>query len=91
MKKMNLKPGVKYKGYAYLNEYGEFEFTPAEIGKNQGKKRLLVERESFTVHVTDHVMIIHQRLVLQKENRAILTEYCKQVNELLNILGKYEF
>lgn len=43
MQKLDLKPGVKVRGWGYLNEYGEMHFQPEKKGSRPSSKKLLFE------------------------------------------------
>lgn len=89
--KRDLQPGVKYRGYGVLNEYGEFEFIPEETGKNKGKRKLIKQGNDFSVAETRDLVIVH----ITKQKNANLTRlqflnnYLETVNETLKILGDY--
>ena len=47
MKKIELKPGIHYKGSAILNEYGQVQFTAYQQGTKPGNLHTVVERTTF--------------------------------------------
>lgn len=85
-----MQPGVKYRGYGLVNEYGEFEFIPENTGSRQGRKKIIKEGDGYNVSNTNAHIVIH--LLLKKENERIklVKEYMKLVNNVLEILRDYE-
>lgn len=49
MEKIDLPIGKKVKGYGLRNEYGEFQFIPAQIGTRTDGMRLVTENEAFQI------------------------------------------
>jgi hypothetical protein len=91
MKKVKeMKPGVRYPGYGFVNEYGEFQFTPSEVGSRAGQKKLLKSCENYTVHTTTKCMIFHlcidRKMTVVEKIRKII----ELMNELINIVREYE-
>ena len=50
MNKLTLEPGRKYRGSAWVNEYGEVQFRPEQKGTKLGNMKLVVEHESFSIY-----------------------------------------
>lgn len=85
-----LKPGVKYRGYGYLNEYGEFQFVPSEVGSRQGQRKLIKGEENFTVYTTDKLIIFHCCMDRKLSFFERIKKAMELLNELINILRNYE-
>ena len=85
-----MKPGVRYPGYGFINEYNEFQFTPSEVGSRVGQKKLLKEGRDFTVHTTKKKVIFHCTIDrgLSLNNR--IKKAIELLNELINIFREYE-
>ena len=90
LKKVEMKPGVKYKGYATLNEYGEIQFTPEQTGVNQGKFRVVKEGQFYSIGVTPNFILVRQKLA-KKNCLELITEFMKTVNMIMQDLRSYEF
>ena len=41
MNKMNLEPGVKYRGTGWINEYGEFQFQREKKGSKASNLKIV--------------------------------------------------
>lgn len=52
--KLNLEPGRKYRGSAWINEYGQFEFMPERKGSRPGNYRLVHDNGAVTIHESSH-------------------------------------
>lgn len=88
--KIDLQPGVKYKGYGLINPYGEFEFIPEQTGSRQGKRKLIKDGDGYTLSETSQLLIVH--LSISKENKglALIKELLKITNELVTFIRNYE-
>ena len=88
--KIELEPGKRYKGYALVNEYGEFEFYPEQKGSRQGQFKTVKETESYTLRTTQNLVVVHLRL--PKSNGLTLIKHLMGVvNNLINDVKTYEF
>ena len=47
MNKMELKPGVKYRGSAIINDYGQVQFTAYQQGTKPGNLHTVLETPFF--------------------------------------------
>lgn len=50
MEKLTLEQGRKYRGWAWLNEYGQIQFTPQQKGTKPGNFKLVLEHEDFSLY-----------------------------------------
>lgn len=55
MKKIKMEPGRKYRGSAWVNEYGEIQFRPEQKGSKPTNLKLVMEHESFSIYESEHV------------------------------------
>ena len=76
----DMQPGVKYPGYGFINEYGEFQFTPQETGSRKEQKKLVKEDENSSVYRTAKYIILHGKI----ERRLPMLDRIKAVIELMN-------
>lgn len=86
---MNLEVGKKYRGWGYLNAYGEMMFTPEQKGVNAGKSKLIKETDSYKISTSINLVQIYIKLPKKKGNE-LLQEFFKNVNELIQDLRTYE-
>lgn len=47
---MQMEPGKKYKGTAYINEYGEFDFTPYQQGTRENGMKVVREGQDYSIY-----------------------------------------
>lgn len=87
---MKMEVGKKYRGYGFLNEYGEFDFIPEQKGANLGKKRLVKEGDGYTFYVTDAKVILHITLDRVKDKIALLRKFGAIISELFLNVKEYE-
>lgn len=89
-KKIDLQPGVKYKGYGFVNEYGEFEFTPEQTGSRKGQKRFIKTGDRYTVSETRDLVIVHISVPKVTPKLKLVKDYLEVVNQTLLIIKDYE-
>lgn len=70
LERLRLEPGVRYPGYGWINEFGEMQFTPQQVGANKGKKRLLCEGTGYTIYLTDKLVILHMSVNREQEEHT---------------------
>lgn len=88
--KLELKAGIKYRGYGFINDFGEFEFTPEQTGSRMGKRRLIKEGENFTISETSAVRIFHLTLPKSLSGLDLIKEFLNTMNKIVEILRDYE-
>lgn len=88
--RVDMIPGVKYKGYGTLNSFGEFEFIPEQTGSRKGQRKLLKMGKNFTISETNQCILIHLNVSKQKDKVALMREYLKLTNNVLSIIKDYE-
>ena len=85
-----MKEGVKYPGYGYINKFHEFQFIPAQKGKNEGKKKLVKEGEGWSVYTTNDNIIVHMRVSRKEKASENLTAYLNKQDNVLGVLREYD-
>lgn len=88
--KRNFEVGKKYRGYGYLNEYGEFEFIPENTGSRQGITKKLKEGEDFSVSTTSKYVLVHIRLERPASGVPGVQKLMKKVDNVLKVLLEYD-
>lgn len=58
-KKRTMEPGVKYRGYALLNEYGEIEFIPEDTGSRKGVVKMVCQTDQYKVSTTKNRVLVY--------------------------------
>lgn len=87
--KVEMPVGKRVKGYGMLNEYGEFDFTPTQVGINAGKTKIIKEDEDFSVKESVNFVLVNFRLPKGKRMQ-IIKLYLNVMNKILNVLNTYE-
>lgn len=91
MKKITLEPGKKYKGYAVLNEYGEIQFTPAQVGSKPDQKRVVKEADDYTIYSTKNYVIASIRLPRELQFMQRISALMSVIDKLIKDFKKYDF
>ncbi len=48
--RMTMEPGVRYRGYASINEFGEISFTPEQKGSRPSNLSIVYRDEHITLY-----------------------------------------
>lgn len=91
MKKIKLEPGKKYKGYAVLNEYGEINFTPSQIGSKPDQKKIVKEDDEYTIYSTKNYVIASIKLPRELSFMKRISALMAIVDKLLQDFKHYDF
>lgn len=86
-----IEVGVKYKGYGFLNEYGEWTFVPEETGSRAGQKKLLSEGDGYSVYTTSKKLIVHLSVCKSGNKLEMIKAFFNMCNRLIQILKEYDF
>lgn len=55
MKEIQLEPGKKYRGTAWLNKYGEVHFRPEQKGTKPQNMHVVLEHENFSLYESKEI------------------------------------
>lgn len=87
---MEIKVGVPYKGSGVLNNFGQWTFTPSQVGSREGQKSLVKQDTNYTLYSTKKKVIIH--ITLERgERMSLIAAFCKVVDKLLLNFKDYDF
>lgn len=90
MKKMNFEVGKKYRGYGFINEYGEFEFTPEQTGAKKGQVTQLRCTDDYSLSYTKKYVLVHLRLE-KSTTMELIKRLMNICSNLIIDFKKYEF
>lgn len=88
--KLEMEAGVKYRGYGFINEFGEFEFTPEATGSRQGSVKILKTGENFTVSYSSRSIIFHGRLERGLNMIERIRKLTSMFNVIFQVIKEYE-
>lgn len=57
-----MTPGKRYKGYGSINEFGEFDFTPSQVGSKPDQKKIIKETDEYTLYETKNFVLTSIRV-----------------------------
>lgn len=91
-KKEEMKPGVKYKGYGFINEFKEFCFQPEATGSQAGREKMVKAWPDamVTVKETKNYLIITIKEEKTQDEPSRARSLMKKFNLLFNFLKNYE-
>lgn len=89
--KMKLEPGVKYRGWGMVNEYGEVTFEASQPTTNPNGMKIVREDEDFTLYESSNYWKASVRLSksggLTREQ--MLKQFASKLWAAVWTLGKY--
>lgn len=88
-KKLEMEVGKKYRGYAVLNEYGEFDFMPEQTGARAGNIKQVKETQDYVLSTSKKKVLIHIRLE-RLSGLKLVQKLLTVMNEILTDLRTYE-
>lgn len=88
--KLEMEAGVRYRGYGFINEFGEFEFTPEATGSRQGSVKVLKQGENFTISYTSKSVIIHGRLERSLDTLTRIKKLSAMFNLIFEVVRDYD-
>lgn len=88
--RLDLQVGVKYRGYGFINAFGEFEFTPEQTGSRQGRRRVVKEGECYSISETSATRIFHITLPKELTGFELIKAFMKVMNSIIDTLRDYE-
>lgn len=88
--KLGMEAGVRYRGYGFINEFGEFEFTPEATGSRQGSVKVLKQGENFTISYTSKSVIIHGRLERSLDTLTRIRKLSAMFNLIFEVVRDYD-
>lgn len=90
LKEMEIKVGVPYKGSGVLNNFGQWTFTPSQVGSREGQKKFVTGGENYTLYSTNKKVIIHISLD-RADKMELLSAFMKLTDNLLLHFKNYDF
>lgn len=83
-----MQPGVRYKGYAFLNKFREFCFTPEATGSQAGREKLLQSwpEQGTTIKETKNYIIVTIKESKTLEEPARARSLMSKFNLIFNFL-----
>ena len=85
-----MTPGKRYKGYGSINEFGEFDFTPSQVGSKPDQKKIIKETDEYTLYETKNFVLTSIRVpkTLSVFNRILFL--LQNVDKIVSEFKKYE-
>lgn len=91
MKKMTFVPGQRIKGYGIMNEFGEFDFIPSEIGSREGAIKEVCRTKEFTMTETKNYIVLHIKVDKAGGIMDRVRSFLNVTNDVIARLSKYDF
>lgn len=85
LKKEEMTPGIKYRGYGMLTEWKEFTFIPEKTGSRQGREVLLYAKGPLQISKTKNLIRVKFNMPLS-DNKL---EYLRLFGDVFNDFTKF--
>lgn len=89
-KKRVFEVGKKYRGYGFLNEFGEFDFVPEETGSRQGVVKKVKEGANFSVSTTSKYCLVHIRIERPAGGLNGVRKLMLEVDDVIKTILNYD-
>lgn len=90
MAKEGMKQGVRYRGYGFINEFNEFQFTPEQTGSRKEQKKLVKEGDGFTIYKTKKSVIFHVKIDRSDGRNKLVGLFLNVTNRIMQVLSNYD-
>lgn len=90
-KKLDLVPGIRYKGYALVNEYGQIQFDPEEKGAHEGRIKEVKRGDNYIVKESREYILLSIKVKRGETALDRVQNLMNVVNQLVNIFKEYDF
>lgn len=87
LKKEEMTPGIKYRGYGMLTEWKEFTFIPEKTGSRKGREVLLYEKGPLQISRTKNLIRVKFNMPLMDKKDKL--EYLRLFGEVFNDFTKF--
>lgn len=86
-----MKPGVKYKGYGFINKFKEFCFQPEATGSQAGREKLLKAwpEQGTTIKETKNYIIVTLKVSKVQEESERARTLMSRFNLIFNFLKSH--
>lgn len=89
-KKMQLVPGVKYKGYGGVNEYGQLFFDACQQKSNPNNMKLVKETGTFTLYESKNFLKVSCKIEKNTDKFAMIKNFMAAFKAACVELKNYE-
>lgn len=89
--KVSLEVGQRYRGWGWINEFGEFEFSPEEKGARLGQVKAVKQGDNFKVSESKKYVLVHMKVEKSGTTVERLQYFLSIVKDIIDILKTYDF
>lgn len=90
-KKIDLVPGVKYRGTGCITEYGEFDFVPEQKGTKPNNMKLVKETDDFSLYESKDFVKVTVKIPKVTKKTELISKFMKSFTNAVLELKNYEF
>lgn len=91
MEKIDLPVGKKVKGYGIRNEFGEFQFIPAQVGSRPDGMKVVKETAEYVIYECKNKVKVVLNISKEKNDVSYPVGLFKLLNNIIADLRNYDF
>jgi len=84
--RMTMEPGIRYRGYASINEFGEISFTPEQKGTRPQNLSIVYRDDHITIYESKHLFKVSVQV---PKTNDTLTSMVNKLSEAVSLSLHY--
>jgi len=84
--RMMMEPGIRYRGYASINEYGEISFTPEQKGSRPSNLSIVYRDDHITLYESKYLMKVSVQV---PKTNDMLTSIVNKLTDAVSLTLRY--
>ncbi len=84
--RMTMEPGIRYRGYASINEFGEISFTPEQKGSRPSNLTIVYRDDNITLYESKHLFKVSVQVA---KNNDTLTAMVNKLTDAVSLTLRY--
>ena len=85
-----MKQGVRYRGWGYVNEYREFVFEPEQTGSREGVVKAICTRDGVRLSQTRENLLVYLKVKKSSDKLELIKRILGKFNIVNQLLNEYE-
>lgn len=83
-------PGVRYRGYGFINDFKEFQFVPEDTGSRAGREKCIYDREGLKINETKNLLVVKLNIEKADDKAKLISQVAAMFNNLTKFIQKYD-
>lgn len=87
--KIIMEPGKKYRGYGYINEYGEMHFEPTQQGASPNNMKIVRHDADYTLYESKNYWRMSVKVKKSNDKMTIISNFILAMQRATVMLRSY--